>query len=451
MDSLPNEEHPDLGVDFSNKLVFDTTAKFDDSLKLSNGDLLDGKSKIDIMTNCVKLQTKDAIIYRYNIRFTKQLPDSDKEMPLLEVDDDDGRMLDVITFHLQKLNRQLMEAFYESFPAIFPGGAFAYCYDGAAMLYSFTQISTTSTSKSLQLSSCKSAKIMKQKCHIFLSIQPVFDLKDINDSKTGKEVAQFLKTVLINSALKGQQKLPYYDTEKFYWYKTTQIVEAGFPKFGKVQKLHVGIVPKVIFVDDSPVLVLEIIFVDDSPVLVLETIKDIFYPPINVHKLCCYYFNMKKTDDLVPREYTPLNAFLNGLICFSTVGENMTVPCILHGHERSHPDTVRVYHNDDEMSLTKFYQILYEYDIKRLNWPLGVTYYNGKKHFYPLECLTVAPGQKGKLSNVEPSKLALLQQFLNVPNNKKLEEIENVPAIFQTSKDEICKRLQILLLPNFPI
>uniref|UniRef100_A0A914Y8W2 Uncharacterized protein n=1 Tax=Panagrolaimus superbus TaxID=310955 RepID=A0A914Y8W2_9BILA len=208
------------------------------------------------------------------------------------------------------------------------------------------------------------------------------------------------------------------------------INKTGFPIFAKFQKLQIGVVPNIVCIEDSPALV-------------LDTIHDIFYPPINLHKLCCYYFGIRKNDDLYPDENYQLNSFLNGLICFSKFGENFNFPCILNGHEHSHADTVRIEHNNVEMSLKKFYRTVYNYDIKRLYWPLAVTNFNGKKHYYPLECLTVAPGQKGKLSNIDPLKIPLLHQFLKASNDTKLEEIESAPAIFQTSKNEICKRLQI--------
>uniref|UniRef100_A0A914NZL9 Uncharacterized protein n=1 Tax=Panagrolaimus davidi TaxID=227884 RepID=A0A914NZL9_9BILA len=120
----------------------------------------------------------------------------DKEMPLLEITDE--RMSDVFKFQTQKLYRFLMNEFIDSFPVFFSGGLF--CFDGFAILYSFSPLS--SVSKKLKLSTQKCANIMKENCQILLNIKPSADyfINLKNDIEQGR---QFLKAAVLNSALQN--------------------------------------------------------------------------------------------------------------------------------------------------------------------------------------------------------------------------------------------------------
>uniref|UniRef100_A0A914P7Y0 Uncharacterized protein n=1 Tax=Panagrolaimus davidi TaxID=227884 RepID=A0A914P7Y0_9BILA len=314
----------------------------------------------------------------------------DIEMPLFEINNE--RMSDVIKFQKQKLYRSLMDEFIKSFPGLFLDGVF--CFDGFATLYSIVPVGFSP--KTRKLSRIKSETIMKEKCQILLHIKPSaghsFNLKD--DIDEGK---QFLKALILNSALQDPEKLPYYDNQKIYCFNNAQINFSGFPSLGKVQKLHYGIVP-------------EIVFAEDFTVVAFDTIKDIFYKPINLYKLCCGYFTFEKTVTLPLQMYDILEEFLNGMICLPNFGENKNIPIILCGHNSSRADEVLMMHENLVISLTRYYKIIYEYDIKQRYWPLAVSVINGKRSYFPLECLTVAPGQKAEISNLAPEKLKLFEE-----------------------------------------
>uniref|UniRef100_A0A914PL28 Uncharacterized protein n=1 Tax=Panagrolaimus davidi TaxID=227884 RepID=A0A914PL28_9BILA len=68
---------------------------------------------------------------------------------------------------------------------------------------------------------------------------------------------------------------------------------------------------------------------------------------------------------------------------------------------------------------------------------------NGKPSYYPIECLTVAPGQKAKISNLAPENLKLYKECTNIKNFQRFEEIENVPSVFKLLKDPFCRKLQL--------